>query len=182
MMPVGVLIAGRDCCPAAKAMHGKAAPVGLGQDPGAGRRVRLSWNLVGGWAAGSASLRARAKNPESRIAFPLRDLRARPQDELDQLHRGTAQAERHEVPTVLTFHTHTRVAGRTSDRDCPTKPPSESAQSPSTERRLGRPTTRSRTASPATNPSDRANWRKTVAKRVDRLSQPGEASAWQWQM
>jgi hypothetical protein len=61
----------------------------------------------------SASARARVKSPESRIAFPLTDLRARPQDELAPLHRGTAQAERHEVPTAPTFHPATR-GGRQS--------------------------------------------------------------------
>ena len=68
--------------------------------------------LRGGAPAGSASARARVKSPESRIAFPLTALLARLQGELDPLHRGTAQAERHEVPTAPTFHTATRVFRR----------------------------------------------------------------------
>jgi hypothetical protein len=62
--------------------------------------------------AGSASARVHVKSPESPVVFPLTDLRARPQGELTPLHRGTAQAERHEVPTAPTFHTATRVVRR----------------------------------------------------------------------
>ena len=52
--------------------------------------------------------RACVNSLESQIAFLLADLHARPQDELAPLHRGTAQAQRHEVPTAPTFHTATR--------------------------------------------------------------------------
>jgi hypothetical protein len=63
--------------------------------------VLVPWPIA--QPAGSASARACVKSPESRIAFPLTDLRARPEDELDPLHRGTAQAEWHESPPSRLF-------------------------------------------------------------------------------
>jgi hypothetical protein len=47
-----------------------------------------------GAAARSGSARTCAKTPESRIAFPLTALLARPQDEPNPLHRESAQAQR----------------------------------------------------------------------------------------
>jgi len=53
--------------------------------------------------AGSASARARVKSPESRIAFPPTGLPARPKNELNPLHRDSAQAQRDRSPPVRLF-------------------------------------------------------------------------------
>ena len=53
--------------------------------------------------AGSASARAHVKSPESRIAFPPTGLPARPRNELNPLHRDSAQAQRDRSPPVRLF-------------------------------------------------------------------------------